>query len=255
VPAAIVPSVMLLWYFYSRDKYPEPPRVVLATFVLGVLTVIPVLLFAVPIMSFIGDVENPLAFGAVVGFLAAGVPEEFFKFLVIYYYCMRHSEFDEPMDGLVYGVAASLGFATLENVLYVSSGGLVVAIVRAVSAVPMHASLGAVMGYYCGQAKFQPERRRRLLFMAWFVPMLLHSFYDFPVLAMAKYLGIPIGGSSAAEREFTMTDTLVALGAVGVAFVCLIITIVTAILLARKQKQLQAEFQQASAAATPSSGE
>lgn len=256
VPAAVIPSVILLWYFYSRDKYPEPPRVVFATFVLGVLTVIPVLLFAVPVMSFIGRVENPLAFGASVGFLAAAIPEEFFKFLVIYYYCMRHSEFDEPMDGLVYGVTASLGFATLENVLYVSSGGLVVAIVRAVSAVPMHASLGAVMGYYCGQAKFQPGNRRRLLFLAWFVPMLLHGFYDMPVLAMAKYMGIPIGGGGAApEREFGTTDALVALGAVGIAFLCLVITIVTAILLARKQKQLQMEVRQANSASTASATE
>src|SRR4029450_10832400 len=63
-------------------------------------------------------------------------------------------EFDEPLDGVVYGVAVALGFATLENFLFVARLGLGVAWMRALFAVPAHALFGATMGYYAGRAKF-----------------------------------------------------------------------------------------------------
>ena len=85
--------------------------------------------------------ENPLMIGFVNAFFGASIPEESFKYLVLTRYAMRRSSFDEPMDGLVYGVAASLGFATFENILYVSGGGLGVAVLRALTAVPLHATL------------------------------------------------------------------------------------------------------------------
>jgi RsiW-degrading membrane proteinase PrsW (M82 family) len=148
IPAAVIPSLLLLWHFYRKDKYPEPPRVVFVTFGLGVLTVIPVVIVALSVIFIVSKRENPYAYGAAIGCLSAGAPEEFFKFTVIYFYCMRHSAFDEPIDGLVHGVSASLGFATLKNILYVSQGGLIMALARALTAVPLHASLGR------GGAKF-----------------------------------------------------------------------------------------------------
>lgn len=87
------------------------------------------------------------------------------------------------MDGIVYGATASLGFATLENVLYVSDGGLHVAILRAFLAVPGHAFLGAIMGYYVSRAKFTGGDRRPLLVRALAIPILLHGLYDTPLLA------------------------------------------------------------------------
>jgi RsiW-degrading membrane proteinase PrsW (M82 family) len=97
-------------------------------------------------------------------FLSAAVPEEFFKWLIVVLYCARHKEFDEPMDGLVYGAVASLGFATFENVVYVwvsevsTQAGLQVALARGLTAVPMHASLGAIMGYFVGSG-LQPRAK------------------------------------------------------------------------------------------------
>jgi hypothetical protein len=99
---------------------------------------------------------------------------------------MRHKEFDEPMDGVVYGAIASLGFATLENTLYVTQGGVGQAVLRALSAVPGHACMGAIMGYYVGQAKFTPAKRTSLLAKAYFIPMLLHGAYDAPLMSMSR---------------------------------------------------------------------
>lgn len=186
--SAIVPSFLLAWYFHSRDVYPEPQRVIWATFGLGVLSTIPVLLVAWPTQFAVESwIENIYMSAASDAFLVAAVPEEFFKFLVLYLYAARHPAFDEPMDGIVYGAIASLGFATLENVLYTLQGGLAVAVLRAFTAVPGHAFCGAIMGYFVGQARFNPRGRRGSLMvqaLAW--PMLLHGLYDFPLMAMQK---------------------------------------------------------------------
>jgi protease PrsW len=185
--SAIVPTLLIIWYFYSRDVYREPARVIWAVFGLGVASVVPVLAIAIPISWLVGDaISNPYLVGLFEAFCEAAIPEELCKFLVVYLYASRHKEFDEPMDGILYGVVASLGFATLENIMYTMGGGLSVALMRAVTAVPLHAFCGAVMGYYVGQAKFGALGKSRggLLFKAWFWPMLMHGLYDFPLLAV-----------------------------------------------------------------------
>lgn len=183
--AAIVPALLLLFYFQSRDIYPEPPRVIWATFFLTILTIPLILLVAMPIGKVLpGMVRDPYSLGFAEAFLCAAVPEEFFKFLVVWGYASRHREFNEPMDGIVYGVAASLGFATLENILYVGDGGLNVALMRAFTAVPGHAFTGAVMGYYVGRARFSSDAKGSLFGLALLVPIVLHGLYDFPLLVM-----------------------------------------------------------------------
>lgn len=182
--SAVVPSLLMLWYFRARDAYPEPPRVVFATFALGVLTVIPVVIVGLPVLRALEAVRSPIAAGFLKAFLTAAVPEELFKYCVVVLYCARHKEFNEPMDGVVYGATASLGFATLENILYVSTGGLGVAAMRALLAVPGHAFMGAIMGYFVGQSRFRPAEKQKLLALGYLVPALLHGLYDWPLLTM-----------------------------------------------------------------------
>lgn len=191
--SAVTPSLLMMWYFHKRDVFPEPGKVLWATFGLGVLTVIPVLLVALPATFLVAALPAPglRALGA--AFLTAAIPEELFKYLVLILYAARHREFDEPMDGIVYGVAASLGFATLENVLYVADGGLYVALLRAVSAVPGHAFLGAIMGYFVGQARFATIGRHRLMALGLIVPILCHGLYDFPLFAAGFVEGDALG--------------------------------------------------------------
>jgi len=188
--SAVVPSILLAWYFKARDLNPEPGRVLWATFGLGVLTIPLVLAVAMPMGWLIEHtVQHPLIAGTAEAFLTAAMPEEAAKLLVVWLYASRHKAFDEPMDGIVYGAIASLGFATLENVLYVLSGGVGLAIARAVTAVPAHAFWGAIMGYFVGQMRFGKDRGRKgLLLAAWFWPMLLHGIYDAPLLSL-KHLG------------------------------------------------------------------
>lgn len=188
IGAAIIPSFLLLLFFLKRDLNPEPIKTVLITFFLGVLAIFPVLAFCLPVEKYLFNpkqLADPRMAGLALAFLFAAIPEELIKFSVLRGYAARKKEFDEPMDGIVYGVTASLGFATLENIMYTFSGGLSVAMLRAVTAVPAHAFMGAVMGYYVGQMKFNKKRSTLWMFsLSLFWPIMIHGLYDFPLMIL-----------------------------------------------------------------------
>jgi RsiW-degrading membrane proteinase PrsW (M82 family) len=186
--AALAPSALLLWYFLSQDLHAEPRGVLLRTFGLGVLITLPILVAELSVEWMSGShAPSPLQAAFHSAFLTAALCEEGLKFAVVWWYCRRHPAFDEPMDGIVYGVVTSLGFATLENLLYVSDGGLGTAVMRALTAVPAHASWGALMGYFVGQAQFgPPASRTRSVALALGLPLLLHGIYDLPLMYQAK---------------------------------------------------------------------
>lgn len=185
--AAAAPALFLMWVFYRADRRPEPRRVVWGMFALGCLTAPAVVPMAIVIKRFVFDmalVENVYLAGLGGAFLLAAVPEEGIKFLALMLYAYRHRAFDEPMDGIVYGAVASLGFAAIENAMYVSEGGLALAAGRAFTSVPCHALLGAIMGLYVGRAKFRTGASRAWCFVAaLFWPILWHTLYDFPLLS------------------------------------------------------------------------
>ena len=183
--SAVVPSAALLGLFYFRDSFPEPPRVVFTTFLLGVLAVAPIWAYIQLHYYTFGEITfEPYFKGLYRAFTLAALPEEVCKYAILMFYVRKHSAFDEPMDGLVYGAAASLGFATLENMIYVDAGGWTTAITRATTAVPLHAMLGAIMGDYIARAKFDPKHSRSLLLRALAYPLILHGMYNAPLLVL-----------------------------------------------------------------------
>ncbi len=208
--AAIVPTVLVLWYFLARDANPEPRGVLWRTFWLGVATTIPAGVAELAEAKLLEPAQlGPLGASLGSAFLGAALCEELFKFSVVYFYCARQPAFDEPMDGIVYGVTASLGFATLENVLYVADHGMGVAVVRALLAVPGHACYGAIMGYFVALRRFGPvEDRSTNLALALGVPMALHGAYDAPLFLLTQ----PGGGTDAALPWLWIPVAVVALG-------------------------------------------
>jgi RsiW-degrading membrane proteinase PrsW (M82 family) len=190
------PSLFLLVFFYLKDRYePEPRGHVALAFVKGALCAVPVWLAAGAIERAVG--RDWLVLGGTVarlfeaGVLAAGV-EELCKWAVFLILIYRWSEFDEPLDGLVYGVAMALGFATVENVMCVRRDGLSLGLLRAIFAVPAHALFGAAMGFYFGRAKLGNGRgegiptgvRTVRLVLALFVPIAFHTAYDFSLIEL-----------------------------------------------------------------------
>ena len=222
LPAAVIPALILVVYFVRSDKYPEPFSMLLKTFLYGVFIVIPVLIMG-GVFEFLGELlnvkEDVLSSALFDAFPLAAIPEELFKFWVLSAICAKSSEFDEPMDGIVYGAVASLGFATLENIMYVSGGGLGVALVRAFTAVPAHAAFGAIMGYYFSKVYFQGGRVS-LTSRAYFVPMMLHGLYDFSLFYM-------VGISNQYEHTENMSDgeAFLVLGSMIMFFVVFVHTI------------------------------
>jgi RsiW-degrading membrane proteinase PrsW (M82 family) len=210
VVCTLLPTLLLLRYFYARDLNPEPRRVLLVTFVLGALVAIPVALLETAVWRAVEEYfEAAWSLGLSVAFLVAAFPEEYFKFLVLYFYCAKHEEFEEPMDGMVYGAVVSLGFATFENILFVLHGGLTVALGRALTAVPAHAFWGALMGYYLGMARFRPRAAPSLYVKALAVPILLHGLYDFPLLTL-RYLAADVEEPSTSLVVYSLVGFVLA---------------------------------------------
>ncbi|WP_134698938.1 glutamic-type intramembrane protease PrsW [Ammoniphilus sp. YIM 78166] len=179
IGASIAPGIALLSFFYLKDRYQtEPLHMVIKTFVFGILLVFPVMVLQYGLQEefYFGD------FGK--AFIIAGLIEEFFKWFIVYYTVYKHVDFDEPYDGIVYSVAVSLGFATLENFFYLYSFGIQEAWMRALLPVSSHALFGVTMGYYLGRAKFEGtlSKQRWLMIYAVVVPALLHGCYDMILL-------------------------------------------------------------------------
>lgn len=182
--AGIAPGLALLSYFYLKDKYdPEPISLVFKVFILGTLLVFPIMF-----IEYVIDVENLINSNFIKSFITVGLLEEFFKWFILIYTVYQHVEFDEPYDGVVYGVAASLGFATAENVLYIFANGIEVAIGRALLPVSIHGLLGVIMGFYLGTGKFSTSIRRRCLTFSLLIPFLLHGTYDFIINSFVNWL-------------------------------------------------------------------
>ena len=104
--------------------------------------------------------------------------EELLKWSVLYSIIFNHTEFDEPYDGIVYAASVSLGFATLENILYAVyfPSSFTTLMLRALLPVSGHALFGIMMGYYIGKAKFATKSRvRRYLLLSLTLPFLWHG--------------------------------------------------------------------------------
>ncbi|MCF6093515.1 glutamic-type intramembrane protease PrsW [Microaerobacter geothermalis] len=171
ITAAIAPGIALLSYFYLKDKYEmEPLRLVVRQFIFGVLLVFPIVVLQRVFSSW-------LTFPYLDAILAGALLEEFFKWFIIYYTVFTHVEFDEPYDGIVYAVAVSLGFASMENFIYLLNNGLSIAWIRAFLPVSGHALFAVVMGYYLGKAKFT-TRKKKFLLLSLLYPFILHSMFN-----------------------------------------------------------------------------
>lgn len=182
--AAIVPGILLLYYVYSKDFNPEPKRMIYKGFFYGCLSVFVSTLISGPLMKLGFFVNQPSSFAEALqtSFFGAAIPEESAKLLMLWL-LLRHSpEFDERYDGMVYAASVGLGFACLENLMYVVSAGagwFYVSVTRAIFAVPGHFAFAIVMGYYFSRNHFDSRKITEFdRIKVWLFPVLLHGIYD-----------------------------------------------------------------------------
>lgn len=172
---AIAPSLALFSYLYLRDQFAsEPSKLLFQSFLYGAVLTFPILF-----VQYVFDAESVFTSGFAQNVIFSSIIEEFFKWLVLLIAVYRHVDFEDPYDGILYGASVSLGFATVENILYLLEFGLQTAFLRAFLPVSSHALFGVVMGYYFGKAKFsKSSKRRRWLGWAFLSSVVLHIAYN-----------------------------------------------------------------------------
>ena len=116
--ATILPSILIISFFVYSDKFKEPQGEIIKVFLYGILITIPAFFLNTVISEFFYS-NTRVSPGLITSFLTAAPVEEGLKLLVLYHLVYKMKDFNEPIDGIVYGVTVSLGFATLENFYYV----------------------------------------------------------------------------------------------------------------------------------------
>lgn len=203
----ISPAIFCLWYFYRKDTWePEPKGQVIKIFFLGIFAILPAGLVEYVVQSTIfndigyddmmGLTIHALILNATICFLAIAPIEEFFKYSVVKVFMYYHKDFNEKVDGVIYMVAAAMGFAAFENVMYIFRAGFLyndadptyVGIMRGVLSTPAHAIFSGFLGVYLGRAKFSKNifDGIRLVVTGFIIAIFIHGLYNSLIFA-GKY--------------------------------------------------------------------
>jgi RsiW-degrading membrane proteinase PrsW (M82 family) len=178
IALAILPAFLLLAWLYTRDQlHPEPKHVVYRLFLLGAGIVLPAGLIERLLLQ--TGFDGAIHLGRwstlfITTFFVAGMVEEFLKAAIVERAALQKGWMKTPIDAIIYSGATALGFAAVENLLYVTSAGFSTAILRSVTAVPAHLMFGIIMGTYFARSLWANKSRA----WAYIVPALVHGLYD-----------------------------------------------------------------------------
>lgn len=197
--AAVAPALLILWLVVAADERPGPPAKIWTAFLLGAASISLLGIVRAPFMSFLAAPENPWIAQTLHSLFGVALPEEAVKVLVIAAVSARRQPFADPMDTVVYGAAAGLGFAAYENLAYLVLHAEMwqsLAALRSVLTVPFHGALGIIAGAYLAIARsgtalgahrhhrdWARISSRTLILLG---PVALHAAFDFPLLILQK---------------------------------------------------------------------
>lgn len=198
MPAALLPAILLWLYIWKKDTQREPTSLLVRAVLWGVAIIIPVAILESGIETLLfGEGGKPTSlFGTTtMAFVVAALPEESFKLFALWMVLRKNPYFDEHFDGIVYAVCVGLGFASMENIMYVfgDENWLSTAIVRALLAVPGHYAFAILMGYYYSVYHFV-DHSPKIAACVLLVPVLAHGTYD--AIAMSGLINPYIEGVS-----------------------------------------------------------
>ena len=198
--AAVVPAMILMYYIYRKDRVEkEPAGLLLKLFIAGAVSTGAAIILEIAAeyleVNVLTQVNAGAATFAIVDATMVGIIEEACKFFFLKRITWKNPNFNYTFDGIVYAVCVSLGFAALENVLYLTSYGLELAVPRGLLAVPGHAAFAVFMGVFYADAKRcaalgDAAAASRSMRRAFFLPVLLHGFYDFCLMSGSDLLGL-----------------------------------------------------------------
>lgn len=189
---AITPGIALALIIYLTDRFDrEPIKLLLKVFFGGAVAILPTILIERFLMSF--NIFSGIVAAFYTAFVVAGFSEELMKRFVVTKLAFKHPAFNEKLDGIVYCVFSALGFATVENVMYVvfrfadvESVGLY----RAILSVPAHMLFAVTMGYYLSMAKFTVDQYKSRYYYRKSLtsPLILHGIFDFILMSQQPIL-------------------------------------------------------------------
>lgn len=176
VALAVAPGLAICIYILYRDMYNREPAInMIMSFVWGAISIFPAIAVEKQLSVYLSSSITSIVLSA---FFSVALVEELSKFTALRLYSFTRHSFDEPLDGIVYSVLISMGFATVENIFYIYQQGLSVALLRMFTSVPAHATFAIIMGYHAGKAKFEHGRRKTLLLKGVLAATLAHGTYD-----------------------------------------------------------------------------
>lgn len=189
---AVTPGIALAMGLYLTDRYDrEPVRLLVRLFLYGMLSAVP----TIAVERFLSNINflPGLLSVAWTTYIVAGFTEEYFKRLVVMRLAYYHPAFNEKLDGIIYCAYSALGFATIENIMYVISGydaDPYIGWYRGILSVPAHMLFAITMGYYLSLAKFSPdpESQNKYFSRSLVIPVLFHGTFNFILLAQIHIL-------------------------------------------------------------------
>ena len=177
---AVAPGAAIALYIYLKDKHErEPLGLLMVSFLYGLFSIAITLMISYPVNAFFLTREDDVVEQFANAFFKVALVEEFSKFIFIRFILFKNKNFNEPFDGIVYAVMVSMGFATLENIVYVFEYGYGTGFMRMFTAVPAHATFAVLMGFFLGKAKFSQRNQLYLSLAALITPTIFHGAYDY----------------------------------------------------------------------------
>lgn len=200
VGLGLLPSFVWLAFFIRKDVHPEPKYLITKTFLMGMI-VSPLAIGLQWIFVGLGEQIQPniFSFESPHFFLWAALVEEVVKFLAVFFIVLRNPEFDEPVDAMVYMIAASLGFAAIENILILfrfgSESGIFQGLMqlwflRSVGATLLHALAGALIGYFLALSWFYRDHQKKLIIIGIVLASVFHFTFNALIYQEEKAIGL-----------------------------------------------------------------
>jgi RsiW-degrading membrane proteinase PrsW (M82 family) len=201
----ILPSLTWLFYYLRKDLHPEPKKTILRIFLWGSLITVPVFFIQVGLMFLLAKINlDPVLISFVYWFLIIALSEESFKYFVVKFKILNSPDLDEPLDIMLYMVVSALGFAALENILYLFNPTtglsfdelikrtLLLSFIRFIGATFLHTLCSALIGYFVAISIYENKKRPFYVILGISFAVALHGLYDLSIMNIRGYFNFII---------------------------------------------------------------
>lgn len=207
----VLPSLIWLFYYLRKDLHPEPKRMILKTFLYGALITIPVFLAQLGLSELLKQIQSfplffyfPIITDIIKWFFIIALTEEIFKYLVVKVVVFNSYDLDEPLDIMLYMVVVALGFAAVENILYLFSpmdsisfetivgATITISFIRFIGATFLHTLVSATLGYFLVMSSLKTKNVLGLTTVGILIAIFLHGLYNFSIMTLRSPMNFAI---------------------------------------------------------------